>query len=191
MMIHYKTPSFRWVLPFLAAAALACRANLGGPPLPFPPPAVSDAAATEASEAWTNSLAGAITTGQITVILTEAQLTSALAARLEAQDDPLLQSPSVLLRDGTIQVYGLAQQGPFEVSVRLEITPVVSADGELGFELTSADLGPIPASEGLRAGVSSMMTEALSGSLGTLATGVRVTSVAVADGELAIVAELR
>lgn len=181
----------RLILPLLAAAVLACTANLGGPPLPAAPPDVSDVAATEAAEAWADGLAAAVSTGKITVILTEAQLTSALTRRLAAQDEPLLRSPSVLLRDGTIQIYGLAQQGPFEVSVRLEIAPVLSGDGELGFELASADFGPFPASEGLRAGVSSMLSEVLVGSLGTLATGIRVTSVAVANGELAIVAELR
>jgi hypothetical protein len=36
-----------------------------------------------------------------------------------------------------------------------------------------------------------MLSEALVGSMGSLATGFRVTSVAVADGALAIVAEMR
>jgi hypothetical protein len=36
-----------------------------------------------------------------------------------------------------------------------------------------------------------LLTEVLSGPLGTLATGVRITSVAIDAGELAIVGELR
>jgi hypothetical protein len=179
------------MLLVLTAAALACRADLGGPIPPDVPPAVSRSAATEASQAWTEGLAAALATGRVTVILTEEQLTSALAQRLAADPEPILRSPAVFLRDGTIQVYGVAQQGPFEVSVRLEITPVLTSDGQLRFELTSADFGPFPASEGIRASISSMLSEALVGPLGTLATGMRVTSVAVADGELAIVAELR
>lgn len=183
---------FRRLVPLvLTGAALACRANLGGPALPEVPPEASDAAATQASQAWADGLSAALSSGQINIILSEEQLTSSLAHRLAAQEDPLFRSPAVLLRDGTIQIYGLAQQGPFEVTVRFEITPTVSSDGDLGFELTSADFGPFPASEGIRAGVSSMLSEALAGSLGTLATGIRVTSVAVADGELAIAAELR
>lgn len=191
-MIRHSPTRLAWLAwVVVPAAALACRANLGGPGLPEPPPPISATAAAEASQAWTDAMSGALTTGTITVILTEEQLTSALARRLETEQQPFLTSPSVFLRDGIIQVYGLAQQGPFEATVRLEITPVLSDEGELGFELTSADFGPFPASEGIRASVSSMLSEALVGPLGSLATGIRVTSVAVADGELAIVAELR
>jgi hypothetical protein len=174
----------------LASAALACRLNLGGPDLP-PAPVISEAAATEAAGSWSEALEGALTTGQVTLILTEEQLTSALAANVAADDESAFQSPVVLLRDGFIQVYGMMHQGPVEASMRLVVTPVVDGDGRLGFELTSADFGPLPASEGLRGAISGMLSEALSGPLGSLATGFRITSVAVADGELAIVAELR
>jgi hypothetical protein len=174
----------------LAASAVGCRLNLGGPALPTAP-AVSDAAATQASAAWGDALGGAATSGQITVILTEEELTSALQARLAADKDSLFHSPAVTLRDGVIQVYGVVQQGPFDANIRLAVTPVVDGDGRLGFELTSADFGPLPAPEGLRGTISGLLSEALAGPMGSLATGFRVTSVAVADGALAIVAEMR
>ena len=175
----------------IGAGSLACRVNLGGPERLASPPAASNAAATEASQSWSSALAGAAITGQLTVIVTEEQLTSALASRLARDEQPILQSPAVYLRDGTIQIYGLAQDGLFEANVRLVITPVLDEQGRLGFELTSADFGPFPAPEGLRSGLSGMMSEALAGPMGSLATGIRVTSVAIADGDLAIVAELR
>ncbi len=175
----------------LGAASLACRLNLGGPERPSSPPEASTDAATETAQTWKEALAGALVTGQLKVILTEEQLTSALAARLAGDEDPALQSPTVYLRDGTIQIYGLAQQGLIEAAVRLVITPVLDSQGRLGFELTSADFGPFPAPEGLRASLSGMLSEFLAGPMGSLATGIRVTTVAIADGELAIVAELR
>jgi hypothetical protein len=141
--------------------------------------------------AGTSALAGAVDTGQLTVILTEEQLTSALASRLAGEQDPSLKSPRVYLRDGTIQVFGDAQEGMFEATVRLVIAPVLDEEGRLGFELTAADFGPFPAPEGLKSGLSGMLSEALAGPMGTLATGIRITSVAIADGDLAIVAELR
>jgi hypothetical protein len=173
-----------------AAATLACRLNLGGPDLP-PAPVISEAAATEAAASWSEALEAAVTTGQVTLILTEEQLTSALAANVAEDEQAAFQNPVVLLRDGFIQIYGMVQQGAVEASMRLVVAPVVDADGRLGFELTSADFGPLPASEGVRGAISGMLSEALSGPLGSLATGFRITSVAVADGELAIVAELR
>lgn len=174
----------------LTASIVACRLNLGGPELPMGP-AVSDAAATSASTTWSDALEAAITTGQVTVVLTEEQLASSLAARMPADKDTTFHSPVVTLRDGVIQVYGVAQQGPVEANVRLAVTPVIDNEGRLGFELTSADFGPLPASEGLRETISRLLSEALAGPMGSLATGFRVTSVAVADGALAIVAEMR
>jgi hypothetical protein len=174
----------------LATSTVACRLNLGGPELPAAPE-VSDAAATVASTTWSDALDEAITSGQVSVILTEEQLTSALAARLAAKEDALFHSPAVTLRDGVIQVYGVVQQDPFEANVHLVVTPVIDGEGRLGFELTSADFGPLPAPEGIRETISSMLSEALVGPMGSLATGFRVTSVAVADGALAIVAEMR
>jgi len=68
---------------------------------------------------------------------------------------------------------------------------LLDREGRLGFELTSADFGPFPAPDGLRSSLSGVLSEALAGPMGTLATGIRVTSVAVSEGDLAIVAELR
>lgn len=175
----------------LVLASLACRLNLGGPEAPGPAPQWSNAAATEAAGNWAAALDSSLLSGQITLLVTEEQLTSSLAARLGQQQEPLLRDPAVFLRDGLIQIYGLVQQGPVEMTVRLAITPVIDSQGRLGFEVTSADLGPFPAPAGLRDGLSAMLSETLAGTLGSLATGFRITSVAIADGQLAIVAELR
>jgi len=43
----------------------------------------------------------------------------------------------------------------------------------------------------LKDSISAILTEAFTGTLGSLATGIRVTSLAVADGQMAIVGELR
>jgi hypothetical protein len=118
----------------LSAATLSCRMNLGGPESPASPPAASAAAATELARSWSSALAGAVDTGQLTVILTEEQLMSALASRLAGEQDPSLKSPRVYLRDGTIQVFGDAQEGMFEATVRLVIAPVLDEEGRLGFE---------------------------------------------------------
>ena len=174
----------------LAASTAACRLNLGGPELPAAPE-ISDAAATQASTMWRDALGQAVTTGQVTVLLTEEELSSVMAARLASDEDAFFTSPAVRLRDGVIQVFGVVQQGPVEANVLMAVMPVIDGEGRLGFELTSADFGPLPAPEAIRETISGMLSEALAGPMGSLATGFRVTSVAVADGALAIVAEMR
>jgi len=190
MEAQFLPRAARWPILFLAVTALACRLNLGGPDRPAAAP-VSAAAATEASTTWDEALRQAIRTRQLTVILTEEQLTSVLAERTAADPDSILHDPVVTLRDGVIQIFGVLRQGSVEANLRLVVTPVIDSDGRLGFELTSADFGPLPAPDGVREAISGMLSEALSGPMGSVATGFRVTSVAVADGDLAIVAEMR
>jgi len=190
MKAHQRRSILGWIIVMLAASTAACRLNLGGPELPAAPE-ISDAAATQVSTRWRDALGQAVTTGQVTVILTEEELTSALAARLASDDDALFTSPAVMLRDGVIQVFGVVQTGPFEASMRFVVTPFIDGEGRLGFELSSADFGPLPAPEAIRETITGMLSEALAGPMGSRATGFRVTSVAVADGALAIVAEMR
>lgn len=186
------TPAPWLVLPCLAAAlALACTLDLGGPLPPETPEPRPDAQADSVQQTWETALAGAVSSGQVTLLFDEAQMTALLRDRTAAGDDPAFESPVVLLREGAIQVYGVGHQGPLRANVYLSITPVLTPDGELGFELTSATFGPFPVPEGIRDSISAVMTEVLSGPLGSFATGVRITTVAIDSGELAIVGELR
>ncbi len=125
------------------------------------------------------------------VILSESQLTSFLAARLAAQEKPALTQPQVYLRQGQLQIYGVAIQGPLRANVLVSIAPAVQSDGTIAFEIASADFGPLPAPNALKDSLSAILTEAFTGTLGSLATGIRITSLAIADGEMAIVGEIR
>ena len=175
----------------LGASTLACTLNVGGPERPAEPIPTSQAAAQEILEAWESAAGASNLSGEVRLIITESQLTSLVATRLADDPDAALQDPQIYLRQGQVQVYGTVQQGPLQGSVLLLITPSVQPDGTLGFTLTSADLGPLPAPEAVKESLSALITEAFAGPVGTLATGLRVTSIAIEDGELALVGELR
>jgi hypothetical protein len=165
--------------------------DLGGPAAPGEPIPTSQTAAREILDAWESAAGASVSTGEIRLIINETQLTSLVAARLAEKEDPILRNPQVYLRNGQMQVYGTVQQGIFQGQVLLSISPFLSPEGNLAFEVTSADLGPVPASEGLKESLSALVTEAFAGPIGSLATGLRVTSIAIEDGELALVGELR
>jgi hypothetical protein len=190
-MIQTPTPTLLRLSLSLAAAAVACTIDIGGPVPPAQPVSSDDSSGQAVDQTWEGALASAAETGRLTVLFDETQLTSLLVNRLADDPDAILESPVVLLREGAIQVYGVVHQEPVRGNILLTITPVLSQDGDLGFELTSAEFGPVPMSEGVRESLSALMTEALSGPLGTLATGVRITSVAIDSGQLALVGELR
>jgi hypothetical protein len=165
--------------------------DIGGPAAPGDPIPTSETAAQEVLDAWESAAAESISTGEIRLIINETQLTSLVAARLAEKQDPVLRDPQVYLRDGQLEVFGTIQQGMFRGQVLLSISPVLDADGTLAFEVTSADLGPVPAPEGIKQSLSALVTEAFAGPIGSLATGLRVTSIAIEDGELALVGKMR
>jgi hypothetical protein len=95
------------------------------------------------------------------------------------------------LRDGLIQVYGRVERNFATARILVEIRVDVDPDGELSFEITSADFGPIPLPQAFRDGIETIISEALAGSIGPYVTGIHLETIAIADGEMAIIGELR
>ena len=175
----------------LLIATIACQINLGGAKPPGEPIPTHSATTSDLTQVWKSAIEGALTTGQVMVILDEVQLTTFLAHRLEAHETPLLIQPQIYLRQNAIQVFGTTERGFLKANVLLAITPLVDSDGNITLELTKAEFGPIPAPNALKETISAVLSEAFTGSFGSLATGIRVTSLAIHDGQMAIVGELR
>ncbi|NIS81526.1 MAG: hypothetical protein GTO14_15290 [Anaerolineales bacterium] len=195
-MVAQKKPvtnrnSIAIVAIFVLLSILACQFDLGGPAPPGEPISTQPEAAQTLIQMWQAAIIDAATTGRVLVLLNETQLTSLLAQRMEANENPALLEPQVFLRHDAIQIYGITERGAFKASILLGITPVIDAEGELTLDLTIADFGPIPAPSALKDTVSAILTEAFTGTIGPLATGIRLTTIAISDGEMAIVGELR
>jgi hypothetical protein len=178
-------------LVVLLIATIACQINIGGAKPPGEPIPTDSSATNDLTQVWQSALVGALATGQVMVILDEVQLTTFLAHRLEAHEAPILLQPQVYLRQNAIQVFGTTERGFLKANVLMVITPLVDSDGNIVLELTTAEFGPVPAPKTLKETVSAVLTEAFTGSFGSLATGIRVTTLAIQDGTMAIVGELR
>ena len=172
-------------------ATIACQLNLGGPEPPGDPIPTQENAAFNLTEMWQSAIRDAVVDGQVMVILNETQLTSLLSQRMGEKENPLLLEPQVFLRNDMIQIYGTTKNGPFIANVLIGITPVIIAEGELTFDLVQAEFGPIPAPSALKETVSAILTEAFTGTIGSLATGIRISTIAISDGEMGIVGEVR
>jgi hypothetical protein len=182
-------PRAIWAAAIVALAMLACQLDLGGPESPGAPIPVSSEAANALQQLWQSALASA-TDEQITLSINESQLTSILAMKLQAQEKPMVQDIQVYMRQGLLQMYGVADKGFLHATFLLAVEPVVDTEGKLSFEIISADIGPALASEGIRNALSALLTEAFAGTIGPLATGIKITSVDVADGQLTLTATL-
>jgi hypothetical protein len=183
----------------LIITSLACTIFVGGPDYSnLPPIPVSAEAAESIKEEIKRAFEAGLETGVVTINITEPQITSYLAARLQTdpslqQSDkkPLMTDPQVYLRDGQMQIYGKTQQGIFTANIAIIVTMGVDANGQPLIEITSADFGPFPAPEGLKDAITAMVREAYTGSLGPVATGLRIETISIANGVMTITGRIR
>ena len=186
-----------YALPFflltILLTSLACTMNVGGPDystLPTVP--VSTEYAQSIQDEVQRAFQEGAQSGTITLKLTEQQLTSFIAEklqtdpRLQRDGKPLIDNPQVYLRDGQMKIYGTTQQGPFTANIGIVMDVGVDENGQPKVDIASADFGPLPAPEGLRDTIAAMIREAYMGSLGPVATGLRIESISIADGIMTV-----
>ncbi len=174
----------------LILATLACTINVGGPELPPERIPVSNEAVESLQQEIAQALLEAVD-GQVTLKINETQLTSYLAQKLAADPEAIFQEPQVYLRDQQIQIYGLVRSGNLEATIGIIVTATVSPEGKPVLEIVSVDFGPFPVPDGLRAALTTMITEAYTGSLGPVATGFRLESIDIRDGVMTLTGRIK
>ena len=182
----------------LILASLACTVNTGGPDYSdLDPIPVSTEAAQSLKDGIQKSFEDGIATGAVTITITEPQITSLLALRMQSdpnlqQDgEPLITDPQVYLRDGQVKIYGKTKQGMFTANIGIIVNVTVDENGKPKVEIVSADFGPFPAPEGINETITAMIDEAFTGSFGPVLTGLRVETITIADGTMTITGRIR
>ena len=197
-MSRNKPNKFYLFLATLILASLACTVFVGGPDYSdLDPIPVSAEAAQSLKDGIKKSFEDGLATGAVTIGITEPQITSYIALRLQSdpnlqQDNkPLITDPQVYLRDGQMKIYGKTQQGMFTANIGIIINVGVGEDGKPKIEIASADFGPFPAPEGINETITAMIEEAYTGSLGPVATGLRIETISIADGAMIITGRIK
>lgn len=173
----------------ITAPLLACSMYLGGPDAPYPEITPSGGA-RDIENAWADAVAIS-SDGSITVIFQEAQLTAYLREKLEASPNNTLHNVQVFLRDGRIRVFGLLSTGPVSASVLIALRPEVTDQGGVNLVVEQAQLGPLDLPGEILGAVSSLLTGAFTGQVGSLATGFMIQEILVGDGLIAMRGVLR
>jgi hypothetical protein len=191
----YSLPLFLFVL---ILTSLACTIAIGGPDYsdrtPIP---VSNEAAESIKDEIKRAFEAGLETGDVTIAITETQITSLLASRLQTDQNlqqdskPLITDPQVYLRDGQMQIFGKTHQGMFTANIGVVVAVSIDDSGTPIIEIVSADFGPLPAPAGINNAVSAMIQEAFTGSLGPVATGIRIQTITISDGIMFIVGRIR
>ena len=194
-----KNNGLQILLLALILTSLACTVFVGGPDtsdLPAIP--VSAQAIQSMQDEVRRAFEAGAQTGTITLNFTEEQITSYLAARLQSDaalqqenKEPLITDPQVYLRDGQMKIYGKTKQGMFTANIGIIVNVGVDENGQPKIDIASADFGPLPAPRGLTNAIAAMVREAYTGSLGPVATGLRIETITITNGIMAITGRVR
>ncbi|MEW6084379.1 MAG: hypothetical protein AB1607_07275 [Chloroflexota bacterium] len=193
-----KQIKFNTLFVTLILASLACTVFVGGPDYSnLDPIPVSTEAAQSLKDGIKKSFEEGLLTGVVTIGITEPQITSYLALRmqtdpnLQQNNQPLITEPQVYLRDGQMKIYGKTQQGMFTANIGIIVNVGVDDLGNPRIEIASADFGPFPAPQGINNAITAMIEEAYTGSIGPVATGLRIESITITNGAMIITGRIR
>jgi len=175
----------------LTLGILACTMKIVGPAYPTPAIPISTEAVGELQSTLEAAVSAESSSGQVTLVITESQLTSYLTYWLQAQSQPILTNLQVYLQSGQIHLYGTAMEGYFEATIGVVLSAGVDSQGQLKIDLTSADFGPVPVPSGFLDVITTSIKEAYTSALGPVATGFRLDSITISDGIMTIVGRMK
>jgi hypothetical protein len=173
------------VVVSLSLAGLACDTGLGGPTPPASPIPVSTEAAGELEALWEQALENA-EDGVVHVTMTEAQVTSYVALKLAEEPDSPFEDVQIFLRDDKITMQAQAKAGSLSVPAQVVLGVTTDADGQLVVALEEADFGPMPVPQSLLENVSDGLNDLIAGQIGAGNERFTITSIAIADGQMAV-----
>ena len=187
-----KTYSLTFFFIVLLLASMACTIFVGGPEYPTQTIPVSTEEVQSMQTQIEEALAAGAETGIVTLQITESQLTSYIALKMQEKANPPFTEPQVLLRNGQMQIAGKLNRGIFAANMLIAMNVSVDPATNLPkIEIASADFGPFPAPEGLNAAISTVIDETFTGSLGPVAIGFRLESISIADGVMTLTGRIK
>jgi hypothetical protein len=193
-----KTKILLFPIALILLTSISCTVFVGGPDYSdLAPIPVSTEAAQSLKDGIKKSFEDSLLTGVVTITISEPQITSYLALRmqtdpnLQQNSQPLITEPQVYLRDGQMKIYGKTVQGMFAANIGIIINVGVDELGKPKIDIASADFGPFPAPEGINDALTAMIEEAFTGSFGPVATGLRIESITIANGTMTVTGRIR
>jgi hypothetical protein len=169
----------------LGLAGLACSTGLGSPTQPASPIPVSTESAGQLESAWETAVANP-QNGQVTVVMTEQQITSYAAIKLAADPQSPIQNPQIFLRNGQMSLYGTAKANGVLLPVAIGLSIAPAADGTVSVTIQSINFGPFPAPASLRDTLSSSINNLITTQVANGNTNFKVTDIKIGDGQMTV-----
>jgi uncharacterized protein YpmS len=129
-------------------------------------------------------------TGQISITITEQQLTSFIDEKLAQQTDIPLSEPQVSLQNGKIILEGKVTIGFVSAQTRLVFAPTV-VDGKIEVEIVSADFGSIPIPESTLEQITQIVNQNIVEYISADGSDIQIDTIVIADGTITITGKAR
>jgi uncharacterized protein YpmS len=152
-------------------------------PTPLP---VSAEAVTEMKDNLDEAAKALQETGEVNFQITEVQITSYLVNELNTQENPFIDNPQILLRNGEIQLTADYQQGELAVPLKAALSIEADGSGKLMYELTSASIGPLALPEALVGQMLGQFQQMFDNNISSQLDQVYIESVLIEDGTMTI-----
>lgn len=174
------------VIITLLSATLACGGPLpvGGPTPTYEPVPVSSEAAQSLEDKF-NSLG--VASGEVTVSITESELTSYVEQQLAAQPESAFSNPQVYLRDGKIKMFVTVNTGNLKANALIILNATIE-DNKMKLTVDSASLGPVPVPQNVLDSLTSTLNDRLLALASDMPAGVGLKSISIADGAMTVTA---
>lgn len=172
------------------AQSAAAQGPEGAPARPGDPISTSVEAAQQLRAALNNAAASAQTRGSASVTITEAQITSWLADELQSRPELPVRDVQVYLRDGRVQIFGTLIGQDNTTTALATASLSLSAEGQPNLIIEQATFGRTSVPGLILSGLNSVLNQRLVEAINEQAPGLRVTSLAINDGQAVLSGQL-
>lgn len=129
--------------------------------------------------------------GQTTLVIDEAELTSLAAFELQNQDSQVFQDPQIFLRDGQIKIATQVEQGNSRASVDIVMEVSADADGRPEYQLVSAKIGPLPLPESMSQQIYKLIDDAFTSKIDPQMDDIFIDNITIKNGLMTVQGHLR
>jgi uncharacterized protein YpmS len=147
---------------------------------------VSSEAVQSLEENLSQALQDAKNGSQVSLVITEAELTSVVAFEVQSIDEPKISDVQIHLRNGQIEMYFNVQQSGITLPGEVIVSVNSDSQGKVNSNVESAKIGPLPLPDDMKSMISEQVNNAVQDQIHTNQGTVFVDSIAIENGQIFI-----
>ena len=184
MLKQYK-PVVLWIAAAFLFVSLACNLPGASQDLPVERIPVSTEAVGQLEQNVSQAMQDILNGQPATLVITESELTSLVALRLQGYTIGAITDSQVFLRNGDLQYRGSLEQGPISAPIQADLSLSAGPDGRLVYDIVSSSAGPFGSMDALMDQIKTQLDQALYSSNSQL-KNIFIENVLIANGTLTI-----